>query len=222
MNETQVTIVGNAVEDPVVRFGKTGQQFVTFRLASTVRRRDGATGGFVDVGTNFVTVLAFRQLGQNVAVSIRKGQPVVVSGRLRVNQWSAGDRSGTSVEIDASAVGHDLTRGRADFTRVKTGTFGEGSFPAGAPSEASGALSEASGTSNDAAGSSRDVAFGGLGGSLQLAEARRDDAGSERSEHSAYGLQEPPLDEEEADGPLPPYEEQVDRGYAEAGVRLGA
>jgi single stranded DNA-binding protein len=111
VNETQVTMLGNAVEDPVLRFGKSGQPFVTFRLASTVRRRDPATGLFVDAGTNFVTVLAFRQLARNVAESVRKGQPVVVSGRLRVNQWSSGERTGTSVEIDAATVGHDLTRG---------------------------------------------------------------------------------------------------------------
>lgn len=133
MNETQVTMLGNAVEDPVLRFGKSGQPFVTFRLASTVRRRDPATGLFVDAGTNFVTVLAFRQLARNVAESVRKGQPVVVSGRLRVNQWSSGERTGTSVEIDAATVGHDLTRGVGRFTKVRGGTFGEGSFPADVP-----------------------------------------------------------------------------------------
>jgi single stranded DNA-binding protein len=142
VNETQVTMLGNAVEDPVLRFGKSGQPFVTFRLASTVRRRDPATGLFVDAGTNFVTVLAFRQLARNVAESVRKGQPVVVSGRLRVNQWSSGERTGTSVEIDAATVGHDLTRGVGRFTKVRGGTFGEGSFPADVPGDSLSGMAE--------------------------------------------------------------------------------
>lgn len=163
VNETQVTMIGNAVEDPVLRFGKSGQPFVTFRLASTVRRRDPGTGEYVDVGTNFVTVLAFRQLARNVAESLRKGQPVVVSGRLRVNQWQAGERTGTSVEIDATTVGHDLSRGIASFTRVKGGTFGEGSFPM----DTTGGQAPRSGDDASAAAAERDAALvpGGPAGS---------------------------------------------------------
>lgn len=179
MNETQVTMVGNAVEDPVLRFGKSGQQFITFRLASTVRRRDATTGLFVDAGTNFVTVLAFRQLARNAAESIRKGQPVVVSGRLRVNQWTSGERTGTSVEIDAAALGHDLSRGIASFTKVKNGPFGEGSFPA------------------DAA----------TGGSLGVAPTPEGDGAPDGEEELdvRYGSE---TRYDDADAPLPPYEQE--------------
>ncbi|MEP7159891.1 MAG: single-stranded DNA-binding protein [Dermatophilaceae bacterium] len=117
MNETYVTMVGNAVEDPVRRTTRSDAPFVTFRLASTVRRRRG-DGEYEDVGTSFVTVLAFRQLARNIADSVSKGQPLVVTGRLRVNQWTNGDRSGTSVEIDAMSVGHDLSRGVSKFTKM--------------------------------------------------------------------------------------------------------
>lgn len=131
MNETQVTMIGNAVEDPVMRFSRNGDPYVTLRLASTVRRRD-QSGQYVDAGTNFVTVLAFRQLATNVTHSVRKGQPLVVNGRLRVNQWRSGERSGTSVEIDATSIGHDLSRGVASFNRVRNGGS-QGSFPASVP-----------------------------------------------------------------------------------------
>ncbi|MBW3086535.1 Single-stranded DNA-binding protein [Austwickia sp. TVS 96-490-7B] len=132
MNETQVTMVGNAVEDPVKRTTRHGDAYVTVRMASTVRRKDAASGRYVDVGTNFVTVVAFRQLAVNMAESIRKGQPLVVTGRLRVNQWRTEDKSGTSVEIDATSVGHDLSKGTTQFTRVRPGQD-HGSFPSQAP-----------------------------------------------------------------------------------------
>ncbi len=118
MNETYVNIVGNVVDDPVRRVTKSNIPFVTFRLASTVRRPvPGSAGEYADAGTTFVSVTAFRTLGINVDASVSKGDPVIVHGRLRVNQWVSGERSGTSVEIDALTVGHDLARGRSSFIR---------------------------------------------------------------------------------------------------------
>ena len=61
---------------------------------------------------------AFRSLGINLANSLEKGHPVVVYGRMRINQWTNGERTGTTVEIDAYNVGHDLTRGQSTFVRV--------------------------------------------------------------------------------------------------------
>lgn len=119
MNETHVTVVGNVVADPVRRVTKSGDPYVTFRVASTVRRFDPATSGYVDVDTSFVDVRAFRRLALHVADSVLRGQPVVVSGRLRVREWTNGDRTGTGVEIDARAVGHDLTWGTASFRRER-------------------------------------------------------------------------------------------------------
>jgi single-strand DNA-binding protein len=71
----------------------------------------------VDNGTNWYTVTAFRQLALNTNSSLRKGERVVVSGRLRMRDWTAGERAGTSIEIDADAIGHDLSWGTASFTR---------------------------------------------------------------------------------------------------------
>ncbi len=118
MNETYVTVTGNLVADPEHRVTRGGQPFSTFRLASTVRRRT-REGGFEDVQTNYFNVAAFRSLGVNAAGSLRKGMPVVVHGRLRINQWQRSDQTyGTSVEVEAYSIGPDLTWGTADFTKV--------------------------------------------------------------------------------------------------------
>ncbi|MEP7017028.1 MAG: single-stranded DNA-binding protein [Actinomycetota bacterium] len=118
MNETYVTVSGNVVGDPVARLTKAEVPFVTFRVASNVRRVNFKTGEYVDAGTNFVNVTAFRALGINLANSLKKGEPVIVYGRMRINQWVNGEKSGTTVEIDAYNVGHDLTWGQTAFTKV--------------------------------------------------------------------------------------------------------
>ena len=118
MNETYVTVSGNVVGDPVVRATRANVPFVTFRVASNVRRVDFKTGEYIDAGTNFVNVTAFRALGVNLSNSLKKGEPVIVYGRMRINQWVNGERSGTTVEIDAYNVGHDLTWGQTTFVKV--------------------------------------------------------------------------------------------------------
>ena len=118
MNESFVTVVGNVVGDPQCRSTKAGKPFSTFRVASTTRRWDAETRGFVDGSTNFVNVVGFNALGGNIMSSLKKGDPVVVYGRLRVNQWVNGDGLNmTSVEVDAYSVGHDLNRGQTAFAK---------------------------------------------------------------------------------------------------------
>lgn len=117
MNDTYVTLVGNAVEDPVRRPMKDGDHFTTFRFASTPWRWDADRREYVDGPTLYATVCAFRGLRAGVEDSVRKGQPLVVHGRLRVKPWSSGEKSGTNVEVEALTVGHDLARGSASFTR---------------------------------------------------------------------------------------------------------
>ena len=118
MNESFVTVMGNLVGDPQGRSTKAGKPFASFRVASTTRRWDAETRGFVDGSTNFMNVVGFNALGGNIMGSLRKGDPVVVYGRLRVNQWVNGDGVNmTSVEVDAYSVGHDLTRGQTSFSK---------------------------------------------------------------------------------------------------------
>ena len=118
MNTTVVTITGNVVNKPEVKSTQHGVPFSSFRLAQTERRRL-PSGEFEDLATNFYQVTAFRALGLNVAASLDRGVPVVVHGRLRVNQFVRGDGSaGTSVEIDAYAVGPNLTMGTCEFSKA--------------------------------------------------------------------------------------------------------
>lgn len=89
-----------------------------FRLASTQRRFDRAQDKWVDGETNWYSISTFRQLARNAAVSIHKGDRVVLIGRLRVREWQTADKSGTSIDIDADALGHDLTWGSANWART--------------------------------------------------------------------------------------------------------
>jgi single-strand DNA-binding protein len=119
MNESYITVTGRVVADPESRTTRTGVPFAAFRIASTVRRLNPKTREYEDAGTSFYNVTAFRSLGANVANSLKKGEPVVVYGRLRVNQWMRQDNThATSVEIDAYNVGHDLSWGTTRLTRV--------------------------------------------------------------------------------------------------------
>jgi single-strand DNA-binding protein len=71
----------------------------------------------VDSDVNWFTISSFRQLAGNVSQSISKGERILVSGRLKVRDWDNGERSGTSVEVEASAIGHDLNFGTSSFER---------------------------------------------------------------------------------------------------------
>ena len=120
MNESFVTVVGNVVSDPISRPTKVGRPFASLRIASTTRRWDPEKRTFVDGSTNFLNVVAFNALAANVMTSVKKGHPVVVYGRLRVNQWETEKgEPRTSAEIDAYTIGHDLSRGHVEFTRLR-------------------------------------------------------------------------------------------------------
>jgi single-strand DNA-binding protein len=95
-----------------------GLPITSFRLASAQRRFDRAQQRWIDADTNWFTVTAFRQLAINSSQSISKGDRVVITGRLRVRDWDNGERSGTSVEIEADSLGHDLGWGTTEFVRT--------------------------------------------------------------------------------------------------------
>ena len=112
-----MTLTGLVATTPRHLVTSEGLPITSFRLASTQRRYDRGQQKWIDGETNWYTVTAFRQLATNVVGSIVKGQRVVVTGRLRVRDWESGDRTGTTVELDADAIGHDLSWGTAVFTR---------------------------------------------------------------------------------------------------------
>lgn len=113
-----ITLVGVVATPPKSMHTPSGLSILSFRLASSQRRYDRAKNEWVDGETNWYTVTAFRQLADNAAASLSKGDRVVVAGRLRVRAWESGDRSGTNVEVDADSLGPDLLFGTTSFTRV--------------------------------------------------------------------------------------------------------
>jgi single-strand DNA-binding protein len=118
MNETLITLAGWLGND--VQLRQVGDQLVAnFRVASTPRRYQRKTDSWVDGDTQWYSVSAWRGLADNCAQSLRRGDPVVVHGRLRVETWTGTSGAEmTSFEIDASFVGHDLARGTSQFTRT--------------------------------------------------------------------------------------------------------
>ena len=120
MNETFVTLVGNAAT--AVEFRETAAGgMARFRFAVTPRRWDRDKGLWADGHTSFYTVWAWRTLASNLSGSVSVGEPLVVHGRLKVREEERDGQWRTFVDIEAVAVGHDLTRGTAAFRRVIRG-----------------------------------------------------------------------------------------------------
>ncbi|MFJ4025764.1 single-stranded DNA-binding protein [Paenarthrobacter sp. NPDC089989] len=95
-----------------------GTSTASFRLGTTERRYDRANNTWVDGNTNWYTVQSFRYLAGHVGCSLKKGQRVIVVGRLRLRQWEHEGKIYHVAEVDAEAVGHDLMWGSANFTRM--------------------------------------------------------------------------------------------------------
>ncbi len=117
MNETLVTVVGNVATEPESQVTATGVTVTRFRLATTTRRYDAERGAWTDGPTSFYTVRAWRNLGSNVQESVSLGEPLVVQGRLRIRQDEKDGKRYLSAELEAAAIGHDLARGVARFSR---------------------------------------------------------------------------------------------------------
>lgn len=113
-----ITVAGLVATTPRHLVTAEGLPITSFRLATSSRRFDRALGKWVDGETNWYTITAFKQLAINAAGSINKGDRIMVQGILRVRDWDNGERAGTSVELEAEAIGHDLTWGTSVFTRT--------------------------------------------------------------------------------------------------------
>jgi single-strand DNA-binding protein len=129
--DTQITIVGNLVDDPELRFTPAGQPVAKFRVASTPRFRDNATGEWKDGDSLFLTCNVWRQAAENVAESLQRGMRVIVSGRLRQRNYEtqAGEKR-TVFEVEVDDVGPSLLRASAKVTRA-TRTSGDSGFGGG-------------------------------------------------------------------------------------------
>ncbi|MFE6662798.1 single-stranded DNA-binding protein [Streptomyces sp. NPDC057697] len=120
MNDTLVTLVGNAATGVEFRETATGAM-ARFRLAVTPRRWDREKQLWTDGHTSFYTVFAWRTLALNLSGSVSVGEPLMVHGRLKVREEEREGQRRTFVDVEAVAVGHDLTRGTSAFRRVMRG-----------------------------------------------------------------------------------------------------
>ncbi|MGV9312976.1 single-stranded DNA-binding protein [Streptomyces sp. NPDC003691] len=124
--ETVITVVGNLVDDPELRFTNSGAAVAKFRVASTPRTFDRQTNEWKDGESLFLTCSVWRQAAENVAESLQRGMRVVVQGRLK--QRSYEDREGvkrTVFELDVEEVGPSLRNATAKVTKT-AGRGGQG------------------------------------------------------------------------------------------------
>jgi len=132
--DTQITIVGNLVDDPELRFTPAGQPVARFRVASTPRFRDNASGEWKDGDSLFLTCNVWRQAAENVAESLQRGMRVIVSGRLRQRQYETKEGEKRTVyEVEVDEVGPSLRNASAKVNRAqRSGSgFGGGQAQAG-------------------------------------------------------------------------------------------
>ncbi len=126
--ETIITVVGNLVDDPELRFTPSGAAVANFRIASTPRTFDKQANEWKDGEALFLTCSVWRQAAENVAESLQKGMRVVVQGRLKSRQYETreGERR-TVFEIDVDEVGPSLKYATAKVTRAsRSGSGGYG------------------------------------------------------------------------------------------------
>jgi single-strand DNA-binding protein len=124
--DTQITIVGNLVDDPELRFTPAGQPVARFRVASTPRFRDQASGEWKDGESLFMTCNVWRQAAENTAESLQRGMRVIVSGRLRQRSYETKEGEKRTVyEVEVDDVGPSLRNASAKVTRAqRSGGFG--------------------------------------------------------------------------------------------------
>ena len=127
--DTQITIAGNLVDDPELRFTPAGQPVARFRVASTPRFRDNNTGEWKDGDSLFLTCNVWRQAAENAAESLARGMRVIVSGRLRQRSYETKEGEKRTVyEVEVDDVGPSLRNASAKVNRAarSNGNGGQG------------------------------------------------------------------------------------------------
>lgn len=165
--ETVITVVGNLVDDPELRFTPSGAAVAKFRVASTPRTFDRQTNEWKDGESLFLTCSVWRQAAENVAESLQRGMRVIVQGRLK--QRSYEDREGikrTVYELDVEEVGASLKNATAKVTKT-TGRGGQGGYGGGGGQQQGGGApaDDPWATGAPAGGGQQQGGGGGWGGS---------------------------------------------------------
>ena len=124
--DTPITVVGNLVADPELRFTASGQPVATFRIASTPRIRDNATNEWKDGDSLFLSCNVWRQAAENVAESLQRGMRVIVTGRLKQRNYETKEGEKRTVyEVEVDDVGPSLRNASAKVARAnRTGGAG--------------------------------------------------------------------------------------------------
>jgi single-strand DNA-binding protein len=130
--ETTITIIGNLVDDPDLRFTPSGAAVANFRLASTPRTFDKQTNEWKDGETLFMTCSVWRQAAENVAESLQRGMRVIVQGRLKSRSYETREGEKRTVfEIDVDEVGPSLRSATAKVTRASRSGGESGGYSGG-------------------------------------------------------------------------------------------
>lgn len=133
MANNNIVIVGNLTADPELKFTPSGAAVASFSVASTERKFDRGTNAWVDGDTTFMRVSAWRDLGEHIAHSLKKGDKVIVTGRLKSNVVEKDGQKTTYFEVEAEHVGPSLEWATAVVTRVTKNGGGLGNGQAAAP-----------------------------------------------------------------------------------------
>ena len=151
--DTQITIAGNLVDDPELRFTPAGQPVARFRVASTPRFRDNSTGEWKDGDSLFLTCNVWRQAAENVAESLTRGTRVIVSGRLRQRSYETKEGEKRTVyEVEVDDVGPSLRNASAKVNRVARNGSGGGPGGPGGPAGPGGSGGRSPGGQGNAGG----------------------------------------------------------------------
>ena len=162
--ETVITVVGNLVDDPELRFTPSGAAVANFRIASTPRTFDRQSNEWKDGDALFLSCSVWRQAAENVAESLQKGMRVVIQGRLKQRQYETREgEKRTVVELEVEEIGPSLKYATAKIARVQRSSGGGGGgYGGGQQSTGGGAGSDDPWASTPAQGGQQ--SGGGQGG----------------------------------------------------------
>lgn len=130
MSNTTLTIRGNIGAAPNAGTTKAGEASLFFSVGCDDGYWNQRTGAWVEGGTSWYSVKVFGKLAENARPSLRSGDAVIVTGRVRIRDWDNGTKSGRDFELKAESIGHDLSKGTSNFMRrPRANSHGEVSAP---------------------------------------------------------------------------------------------
>jgi single-strand DNA-binding protein len=165
--ETTITVIGNLVDDPELRFTPSGAPVANFRIASTPRTFDRQSNEWKDGDTLFLSCAVWRQAAENVAESLQRGMRVIVQGRLKSRQYETREGEKRTVfEIDVEEVGPSLRSASAKVTKT-TRSGGGGGYSGGGGGYSGGGGGQSAPADDPWASPAPSQGGGGWGGQSQ-------------------------------------------------------